>query len=192
MQKILMILNQASLSLCKIQIAWWKLSSTCCFGCNEIHPVIRDIQAGLWENVSFAVASNLAVQRSLSAFVFWLALCLLSIDYRNILAGSRFVFIWQKMCGGSWARGQGDGPALTPSLSFQSKQQEEVVNHSNVLSCNSDQQGKQRTHMNTQHTLGVYSRHRDALISENESKWHQIPNHSKSQKTHTSLIIVYS
>lgn len=57
-----------------------------------------------------------------------------AIDYRNILAGSRFVFIWQKMCGGRGARGQGDGPALTPSLSFQPKQQEEVVNHSNVLS----------------------------------------------------------
>ncbi len=69
-----------------------------------------------------------------------------AIDYRNILAGSCFVFIWQKMCGGRGARGQGDGPALTPSLSFQSKQQEEVVNHSNVLSRNSDQQGEQRTH----------------------------------------------
>lgn len=165
MQKILMILDQASLSLCKIQIAWWKLSSTCCFGCNEIHPVIRDIQAGLWENVSFAVASNLAVQRSLSAFVFWLALCLLSIDYRNILAGSRFVFIWQKMCVGSGARGQGGRAgalslSLAPSLSFQSKQQEEVVNHSNVLSRNSDQQGEQRTHTHTTYGVSLQSAQR--------------------------------
>lgn len=79
-----------------------------------------------------------------------------AIDYRNILAGSRFVFISQKMCGGSGARGQGGRAitlslslSLTLSLSFQSKQQEEVVNHSNVLSRNSDQQGEQHTHTHT-------------------------------------------
>lgn len=126
-------------------------------------PVCERMWVLLWHQIW--LSSDL----SQLLFSDWLSACS-AIDYRNILAGSRFVFIWQKMCGGSGARGQGRRAGalsllLAPSLSFQSKQQEEVVNHSNVLSRNSDQQGEQRTH--TQHTAGVYSRHKDALISEN-------------------------
>lgn len=78
----------------------------------------------------------------------WLSACS-AIVYRNILAGPRFVFISQRIWGRSGAWGQGERASsvyLARSLSLQSKQQEEVVNHGNVLSRNSEQQGEWHAH----------------------------------------------